>query len=152
MARTQRLMLNGYPQDFSDSVTKSRRNNSPSTDRIPLSTVAIPYVRGTSKKPRRLGNHFNIRTIFTTNACAGSPLWQLAQTDTYCSQGSVCVCVCVPSHVSAIDVMLAKRVDPWKCVLRDTNITLGKVFWNNQNMPNMPTKNDARYVGIKPGF
>jgi hypothetical protein len=40
------LTLNGYPHFFIDSVMKSRNNNNPSTDKVPHSTVVIPYVKG----------------------------------------------------------------------------------------------------------
>jgi uncharacterized protein (UPF0335 family) len=60
------LTLNGYPHSFIDSVMKSRNNSNPSTDKVPHSTVVIPYVKGISEKFRRIGHRYNIRTIFKT--------------------------------------------------------------------------------------
>jgi hypothetical protein len=37
------------------------------SDTIYQSMVIIPYVRGISEKFRRIGNHFNVRTIFRIN-------------------------------------------------------------------------------------
>jgi hypothetical protein len=60
------LMLNEYPEDFVDSVMKPSTRNRPSSDQIYQGTLIILYVKGTSEKFRRIGNHFNIRTIFKT--------------------------------------------------------------------------------------
>jgi hypothetical protein len=60
------LMLNGYPKHFIDSITKSGRNNRPHPDTILHGTVVIPCARGISEKYRRIGNRYNIGTIFKT--------------------------------------------------------------------------------------
>jgi hypothetical protein len=60
------LMLNEYTQEFTDSIMKPSRSNRPSSDTIYQGTVITPYVRGTSEKFRRIGNCFNVRTIFKT--------------------------------------------------------------------------------------
>jgi hypothetical protein len=59
-------MFSGYPRAFLDSVMKPSTRNRPSSDTIYQGTVTIPYVKGTSKKFRRIGNRFNFRTIFKT--------------------------------------------------------------------------------------
>jgi hypothetical protein len=40
--------------------------NRPSSDRVYQGTPVIPYVKGISEKSRRIGNRFNLRTIFKT--------------------------------------------------------------------------------------
>jgi hypothetical protein len=60
------LILNQYPKEFVDSVTKPSTRDHPSSDTIFLDPVIIPYVKATSKKFRRIENHFNLRTIFKT--------------------------------------------------------------------------------------
>jgi hypothetical protein len=44
------MNLKGYLQHFINSIIKSGKNNQPSSDRIPHSSVVIPYVRGISEK------------------------------------------------------------------------------------------------------
>jgi hypothetical protein len=60
------LMLNEYPQEFMDSIMKPWRSNRLCSDTIYQGTAIIPYVKGTSDKFRRIGNRFNVRTIFKT--------------------------------------------------------------------------------------
>jgi hypothetical protein len=61
------LMLNEYPQEFVDSITKPSRSNSPSSDTVYQNTVIIPYVAGISEKFKCTGNRFSARTIFKTD-------------------------------------------------------------------------------------
>jgi hypothetical protein len=58
------LMLNEYPQEFVDSIMKPLRISHPSSDTIYQGTVIIPYVKGFFETVRRIGNRFNVRTIF----------------------------------------------------------------------------------------
>jgi hypothetical protein len=58
-------MLNVYPKEFVDSVTKPSVNR-PTSDTVYQGTVAIMYVKGISEKFRRIGNRFSLRTIFKT--------------------------------------------------------------------------------------
>jgi hypothetical protein len=58
-------MLNEYPKEFVDSIMQPSTTNCPS-DIIYQGTVIIPYVKGISEKFRRIGNCFNLRTIFKT--------------------------------------------------------------------------------------
>jgi hypothetical protein len=60
------IMLNEHPQEFVHSIMEPGRCNRPSSDTIYHGTVIIPYVRGISEKFRRIGNRFNVRTIFKT--------------------------------------------------------------------------------------
>jgi hypothetical protein len=57
------MMLNDFPQEFVDSITKSPRSNRPFSDTIYQHTIIIPYIKGISEKYRRIGNRFNARTI-----------------------------------------------------------------------------------------
>lgn len=69
----QDLILTGYLQDFINSTIKSGRNNRPSTDSIPHSSVVVPYIKSTSEKFQCIGNHFNTRTIFKTKQTLQRP-------------------------------------------------------------------------------
>jgi hypothetical protein len=60
------LMLSEYSKEFVGSVMKPLRSNHPSSDTTYQGTVIIPYVKGTSKKFRRIGNCFIVKTIFKT--------------------------------------------------------------------------------------
>jgi hypothetical protein len=63
------LALSGYPPFFADSIVKGLTVKSrPETEKkIPLGTVVIPYVKSVSEKFRRIGNQYNIRTVFKTS-------------------------------------------------------------------------------------
>jgi hypothetical protein len=58
------LVLSEHQKEFVDSVMKPSTSNHPSSDTTYLGTDIISYVKGTSKKFRRIRNHFNLRTIF----------------------------------------------------------------------------------------
>jgi hypothetical protein len=60
------LMLNEYPKKIVDSVMKPSTRNRPSSGIIYQHTVIIRYVKGISEKLRRIGNRFNLSTIFKT--------------------------------------------------------------------------------------
>jgi hypothetical protein len=64
-------MLNVYPKEFFDSVMKPSIRNCPSSDTAYQGTVVIPYAEGISEKFRRIGNRFNLRTIFKTKHSKG---------------------------------------------------------------------------------
>jgi hypothetical protein len=59
-------MLSEYPKEFVDTVLKPPTRNRPSSDRTYQGTVVIPYVKGIAEKFRRIGNRFQLRTIFKT--------------------------------------------------------------------------------------
>jgi hypothetical protein len=58
------LMLDVYSKEFADSVMKPSTRDCPSSDKIFQGTVNTPYVKGISEKFRRIGNRFNLKTIF----------------------------------------------------------------------------------------
>jgi hypothetical protein len=68
------LQLNGYPQGFIDSVINSKGSSRPKTEEKPLDSLYIPYVKGISEKFKRIGNRYNIRTIFGTKHILRSSL------------------------------------------------------------------------------
>jgi predicted GIY-YIG superfamily endonuclease len=70
---------------------KSRKNKNPSTDKVPHSTVVIPYIRGISEKLRRIGNRYNIRTIFKTKHIPWGTLMTI-RPDRGLEQTMQCVC------------------------------------------------------------
>jgi hypothetical protein len=59
-------MFSEYPKEFVDSVMKPSIRNGPPSDTVYQGTVIIIYVKGISEKFRRIGNRFNLRTIFKT--------------------------------------------------------------------------------------
>jgi hypothetical protein len=44
---------------------------------------------------------------------------------------------------------LAKQANPCKYASRSKDTTLDKVYWKNQNYPNMSMKKATKYVGMK---
>jgi hypothetical protein len=58
------FQLNGYPKPFIDSVINSKGSSHPEKEGEPLGSVYTPYVKDVSRKFRRTGNRYNIRTIF----------------------------------------------------------------------------------------
>jgi predicted GIY-YIG superfamily endonuclease len=61
------LATNGYPQHLIDSILKrSGAKSRQETDETCLSTVVIPYVKGILEKFRRIGERYNIKTVFKT--------------------------------------------------------------------------------------
>jgi hypothetical protein len=71
---TRDIQLSGYPQGFIDSVINSKGSISPNKEGKPLGSVYIPYVKGVSERFRRIGNRYNIRTIFKTKRALRSSL------------------------------------------------------------------------------
>jgi hypothetical protein len=57
------LQFSGYLQGFSDSAIRSKGSSRPKKEEKPLGSVYIPHVKGISKKFKRIGNHYKIRTI-----------------------------------------------------------------------------------------
>jgi hypothetical protein len=68
------LQLNGCPQSFIDSVINSKGSSRLKTEEKPLGSVYIPYVKGVSEKFKRIGNRYNIRTVFKTKHTPRSSL------------------------------------------------------------------------------
>jgi hypothetical protein len=61
------LWKNGYPKHFVDTtINIFEKKNYPSTQSKEACTVVIPYVKGISDKFKRIGNKYNIKTIFKT--------------------------------------------------------------------------------------
>jgi hypothetical protein len=68
------LQLSGYPQGFINSVVRSMGSNRQKKEEKPLGSVYIPYVKGVSDKFKRIGNQYNIRTVFKTKHTLRSSL------------------------------------------------------------------------------
>jgi hypothetical protein len=61
------LWKNGYPKHFvGTTINKLGKKNYPITQSNEACTVVIPYVKGISEKFKRIGNKYNIKTIFKT--------------------------------------------------------------------------------------
>jgi hypothetical protein len=61
------LALNGHPSALVNSIISTPTTSPPDIDLTTQGTVVIPYVKGVSEKFRRIGNRYNIRTIFKTS-------------------------------------------------------------------------------------
>jgi hypothetical protein len=109
------LILNEYPQEFIDSITKLERSNRPSSDTIYQSTVIIPYVRGISENFRCIGNRFNVRTIFKMKYTFCGTLMKPGPVGD-AQQTKQCV-------YSEYGRCYMKQADLWKFMLRSTNTT-----------------------------
>jgi hypothetical protein len=57
-----------------DTGIKSKGSSRPNKEQQPLASVYIPYVKGVSEKFNRIGNRYNIRTIFKTKHILRSSL------------------------------------------------------------------------------
>jgi hypothetical protein len=68
------IQLSGYPELSIDSALTSRRNIRPEEEKKALGSVIIPYVKGISEKFKRIGNRYNIRTVFRTEHSLRSSL------------------------------------------------------------------------------
>jgi hypothetical protein len=61
------LWKNGYPKHFVDTtINKFGKKSYPSTQSKAACTVVIAYVKGISDKFKRIGNKYNIKTVFKT--------------------------------------------------------------------------------------
>jgi predicted GIY-YIG superfamily endonuclease len=68
------LQLNVYPQGFINSVVRSKGSSRQKKEEKPLVSVYMPYVLGVSEKFKRIGNQYNIRTVFKTKHTLRSSL------------------------------------------------------------------------------
>jgi hypothetical protein len=89
-------MLNEYNKEVVDSVVKPSVRNCPSSDTVYESTLVIAYVKGTPERFRRIGNRFNLRTIFKTKHTLRETLMKTGPVrDAQQTKQCVCVCVCL---------------------------------------------------------
>jgi hypothetical protein len=79
---------------------KPGRSNRPSSDTVYRSMVIIPYVRVISEKFRRIGNRFNVRTIFKTKHTLRGTLMKTGPVTDASRRSSTCIVF----RVNAVDV------------------------------------------------
>jgi hypothetical protein len=61
------LQLNGFPPKPINTVINNTEGKNRLRNEVkPIGSVVIPYVKGISDKFKRIGNRYNIRTIFKT--------------------------------------------------------------------------------------
>jgi hypothetical protein len=116
------LQLNGYPQSFIDSVINSKGSSHQNTEENPLGSVHIPYVKGVSEKFERIGNRYNIRTIFKTKHKLRSSLMKnRPERDPQQMARCVCSipCECGRSYIGETGRPLAVRLREHKHNLRE---------------------------------
>jgi uncharacterized protein (UPF0335 family) len=141
------LTLNGYPQRVIDSVMKSRKNNNPSTGKVPQSTGEIPYVRGISEKFRRIGNRYNVRTIFKTKHTLQGILIT-TRPDRGLQQTRQCV-YSIPCECCGCYIGVASR--PLEVCIKEHKHNLRQGLLEKSRWPNMRTRKATKYVGMKVG-
>jgi hypothetical protein len=124
------LQLNGYPQGFIDSVINSKGSSDPNTEEKPLGSVYIPYVKGVSQKFKRIGNLYNIRTIFKTKHKFMSSLMKTRQ-ERHPQQTAGCVysipCECGRSYIGETRRPLAVRLREHKHNLKEGLLETSKL-------------------------
>jgi hypothetical protein len=108
-------MHNEYPQEFVDSVIKSSPRNRLSSDTIYQVTVIIPYDKGISERFRRIGNRFNLRTIFKTKHTLRGTLTKTgpvrdAQQTKQCVYSIPCDCSRCYSYIGETNKLLEVRI------------------------------------------
>jgi hypothetical protein len=60
--------LNGFPPKLINTdINNTGGDNRLRNEVKPIGSVVIPYVKGISEKCKRVGNRYNIRTVFKTN-------------------------------------------------------------------------------------
>jgi hypothetical protein len=142
------MMLNEYPQEFTDSIIKPSRSNHSFSDTIYQDTVLILYYKSISEKFRRIGNRFNVRTIFKSkHTLRGTLMKTGAVRDAQQTQQCVCNIPCDRDrcYVGEISEPLETRIKEHKYNL--TRGLLGKsklaqhayeeghiVCWNELNV------------------
>jgi hypothetical protein len=109
---------------------KPGRINHPSSDAIYESTVIIQHVKGMSYKFRRIGNRFNVRTIFKTKHTLRGTLMKTEPVRDASRRSSVCTVF----RVNVADVTSVKPADLWKFALRSTNTTWPRVCPKNSKL------------------
>jgi hypothetical protein len=104
------LQLTVYPQSLIDSVINSKGNSRVNKEQNPLASVYIPYVKGVSEKFKRIGNLYNIRTIFKTKHTLSSSLMNTRK-ERHPLQTAQCVysipCECGRSYIGETGKPLA---------------------------------------------
>jgi hypothetical protein len=61
------LQLNGFPPKLINTIINNTRGNNQLRNEVkPTGSVVIPSMKGISDKFKRIGNRYNIRTIFKT--------------------------------------------------------------------------------------
>ena len=69
------LNINGYPRRFISSATApTRKLGERETDRVPRTTVTIPYIAGVSEEIRRVCWDYDVRVAFKTGRTLRSKL------------------------------------------------------------------------------
>ena len=69
------LTRNGYPAKLADQTLEKRKNNTRrALEKENQKMVCIPYIKGLSEKIRRIGQHYNIRTVFSSSNSLRSQL------------------------------------------------------------------------------
>jgi hypothetical protein len=102
-------MLNEYTQEFVISVMKPSSSNRPSSDKIYQGTVIIPYIKGISEKFRRIGNRFNVRTIFKTKPALRGTVMNTGPVEMPSRRSSVCVCCVIVAVVRSAKQIMEGR-------------------------------------------
>jgi hypothetical protein len=101
------LQQNGYPWGFIDFVINSKGSSHLKREVKSLGSVYIPYMKGVSEKFKRIGNWYNIRTIFRMKTLLGAHSWEPGQKEIHNRQHSVSLAF--PVNVS--EDTLVKQVD-----------------------------------------
>jgi hypothetical protein len=85
------VVLREYPKTFVDFVMKSLRSYRPSSDTLYKGTVIILYVKDISEKFRRIGNRYNLRTIFKTKHTLRGTLMKTGPVRNASRRSCVCI-------------------------------------------------------------
>jgi hypothetical protein len=75
---------------FIDSVFNSKGSSRPEKEEKSLGYVYIPYVKGVSEKFKRIGNRYNIKTIFRTKHTLRHSLMKTRQKLHWRNRQTVC--------------------------------------------------------------
>jgi predicted GIY-YIG superfamily endonuclease len=146
------LQLSGYPQGFINSVVRSKGSSHQKNEEKPLGSMYIPYVKGVSEKFKRIGNQYNIRTVFKTKHTLRSSLVR-TRPKRYLQQMAHCVysipCECGRRYNGETGRLLAVRIREHKHNLNEGILDKSKLAQHAYEEGHRVDWDEARVLEIE---
>ncbi|KAJ8912526.1 hypothetical protein NQ315_014470 [Exocentrus adspersus] len=151
------LKENAYPEGFVEKTLLQIENppNNNQNRQNPTSNMTIPYIPRISERLKRLGNEFNIRTIFKTNNTLRSILTHTKPKNKDQNEKN-CIykipCQCGKHYIGETSRPLDVRVKEHKNYVRDYQVDrshLAKHVWDNGHQINWK---QASIIQKEPNF
>jgi hypothetical protein len=147
------LQLNGFPPKLINSViSNTGGKNRLRNDVEPIGSVVIPYEKGIFGKFKRIGNRYNIRTIFKTNYTIRNTLMK-TRPMSYPQLTAYCIykipCECGRSYVGEIDRHLSVRIRENKFNLKNGRLDKSKLDQHAFEEGHQISWNEAKILKIE---